>query len=494
MDNMEISENQVLEAENGKSAFGDLLDIVFDMFKLIRQNLIIFLVVIAVFTVGAFGYSAYSYEALYKATATFSITPLVSADSGSSVSAYMFNYTSSFADQLASTFPYIAQSGNLRDVIKSDLGGHINGLITAEAVTSTNVFQVTVTSSSPDDAVAIINSFIENFPKISNYIIGDTRLNMIYQSDVPTKPINSSDHLRHSFYGFAFGLLINLVVFFAIALNRETVKDKNDIANNLNSRCICEIPLVPEKRGGKNKNALLRMGSKRPAFSESIRALKKRMVALLDEDDRIIGITSAKKNEGKTTVSFNLATIFSGAGSKVLLIDLNMKNTDLQRFMLKDPKITNGIDSYCKGSVKVSDMIYNYKDNFDIIFCGDEINKLDSTRLDKLLATLKSNYEYIIIDMPSCASAVDVSMVSDRCDALVFTVLYDSTSVKDIKNAFRSVLYSRAKFLGFVLNECGQGGSTYYSYGKYSGYRYHSYGHYIDSKYGYGIDSIKPEK
>ncbi len=465
--------------DEGSSAFGDLIETVVDMLKLIKQYWVVFVVVIAVFATGAFGYSYYCYEELYEVDATFSITPLVAADSGNSVSAYTFNYTASFSDQLAATFPYIAQSGNLRDVIASDLGGHINGSISAEAVTNTNVFKVTVMSSSPDDAVNIMKSFIENFPKISNYIIGDTRLNIIYESERPEKPVNSPDHFRHTMYGVIFGLLLNIVFFFALALNKETVKTKADIIQKLNGKCICEVPLVDEKHGGNSKNSLIRMGIKRPAFTESMRALKKRVVAGISEDDKIIGITSSKANEGKTTIAYNLAQVMVTGGAKVLLVDLNLKNTDLQCFMLKDPKIKNGISDYLNDKVSIRDTVYNYKKDFDIIFSGHEIQKPDSLKISNLLEKLKADYDYILIDMPSCISGADVTMLSDMCDDLLFTISYDKTSVKDVKNSFRNILYSKARFLGFILNGSSQSSSGYYhSYGKYAGYRYRNYGHY----------------
>ncbi len=481
MDTVNIFGN-VVEEEEEKSAFSDLLDTVIDMLKLIKQRWVIFTLIIAVFAAGAFGYSVYSYGEFYRATATFSITPLVSADSSNSVSAYEFNYTASFADQLAATFPYIAQSGNLRDVIASDLGGYINGSISAEALTNTNVFKVTVTSSSPDDAVAILDSFIENFPKISDYIIGDTRLNMIYQSGNPTKPVNAPDHIKHGFYGLLAGLLLNIVIFFLMALNKETVKSKADVAQKLNSKCICEVPLVAEKQGGRSKNTLIRMGTKRPAFTESMRALKKRVLEGLAENDKIIGITSSVKNEGKTTVAFNLSQVLVTGGDKVLLLDLNMRNTDLQRFMLKEPNINNGVANFLKGEVAARDTVYSYKKDFDIIFCGDEINRLDGLKIMSLLEEMREIYDYIIVDMPSCELGADVSVVSDMCDDLLFNISYDKISVKNIKNAFRNVLYSKARFLGFILNSSSQSSSGYYhSYGKYNGYRYRNYrnyGHY----------------
>lgn len=473
-----VSDNLEIEEEMSASAFSNLFDTVADMLKLIKQHIFIFILTIAVLSAGAFAYSWRSYCPMYKATATFSITPLVMGNATNGVSVYQFNYTSSFADQLAATFPYIVQSSNLRDVIKSDLGGYINGNIEAAAVTSTNVFQVTVKSGTAADTVKILDSFINNFPKISDYIIGDTRLNMIYRSGEPTKPYNSPDHLRHTSYGFFCGLLINLVIFFIMALNRETLRDKNDVRVKLNSACLCEIPVVSERKGGKSKNEIIRIGTKRPVFSEAVRFLKKRTLSAIDGPDKIIGVTSALKGEGKTTVAFNLALSLATGGSNILLIDLNASKPELQRLLLKNPDIKNGVTDFCRGKVDMSDMLYNFKPNFDIIFGGTPANKLDGERLSRLLRAFREEYDYIIIDMPSCVEAAEVSMISDMCDDIMFVLKCDTTSVSEIKNAFRHVLYSKSRFIGFVINESTLGSSGYYG-GKAS-YGYHGryYGRY----------------
>ena len=469
------------DEEQSSSAFGSLFATIVDMFRLMKRYIVICIAVIVAFSSAAFVYSWRSYEALYKTTATFSITPLVAGNSTNGVSVYQFNYTSSFADQLAQTFPYVAQSNNLRDVIKSDLGGYINGTITASAVTSTNVFQVTVMSASADDTVKIMDSFIKCFPKISDYIIGDTRLNMIYRSGKPTEPVNTPDHVRHTFYGFAFGLLIDIVVFFFMALNKETIKTKTDVNVKLNGKCLGEIPTVRERSGGKSNDGLLRAGAKRPMFFESVRFLKKRVISALDKGDKIIGITSALKGDGKTTVAFNLALTVAGNEKSVLLVDLDVKEPCLQKLLLKNPEIKNGIFNFCAGNVKIDDMVYSYKNNFDIVFCGAPIGKSDGDKISEFLAKIKQNYDYVIIDMPDCSSGADVSMISDMCDDLAFVLKCDSTSVSNIKSSFRHILYSKARFIGFVLNKANYTGSGYYGvYG--NGYRYGAYGRYN----GYG--------
>lgn len=486
--------------EHSRSALKDLFDIVGDMLRLIKANLLIFILIIAVFTAGAFGYSVYSYEELYSASVTFSITPLVVSDAKNGISVYNFNYTSSFAKQMSETFPFIAQSGNLRDVIKNDLGGWINGSIEASAVTSTNIFKVTVKSSSAEDTVKIMDSFIKNFPKVSEYIMGDTRLNVIYRSDVPDKPINSADNLRHTLYGTTFGLLIDLVLFFILAIRRETIKNKDDIATKLNSKCICEIPHVKQNRGSNtSKTKLIHVGPKHPGYSEALRTVKKRVTALLGEDDKVIGITSAVGKEGKTTIAFNLASTYSKGDAKVALVDLDLFGRNLQRLLLKKPEGINGISEYCKNKdLSVDSLIYSYKNKFDVIFAGAEKVKGTSLRLTELMETLRERYDYIVVDLPACRMTSEVSNLADLCDDIFFTVRFDSTSLTDIKAAVQNILLSKAKLLGFVINDCGFSSSNGYNYyGRYRSYGYRRYGYYNSSYrygYGYGIDELKPEK
>ncbi len=485
--------------KHSKSALKDLFDIGGDMLRLIRANLLIFILIIVVLTASAFGYSVYSYEELYQSTATFSIVPLVVSDSKNGISVYNFNYTSSFAEQMSETFPYIAQSGNLRDVIRNDLGGWINGSIEANAVTSTNVFRVTVSSSSATDAEKIMDSFIKNFPKISEYIMGDTKLNVIYRSEFPKTPVNSPDHFRHTIYGTIAGLLINAVLFFILAINRETIRTKEDIIIKLNSKCICEVPHVKQNRGSSSsKTKLLHMGPKHPGYSEAMRTVKKRITSMLGEDDKVIGVTSAITKEGKTTIAFNLASVYAKSDAKVVLVDLDIIGRNLQRFLLKKPEEITGVSEYCANDNITSDkIVYSYKNKFDVVFAGSQKIKSSSVRLNSLMEELREKYDYIIVDMPACRLTSDVSNIADLCDDIFFTVRFDATSLGDIKVALQNILYSKAKFLGFVINDCGFSSSNGYNYyGRYRSYGRYRYGYYNSSYrygYGYGIDELKPD-
>src|SRR5699024_10853165 len=103
---------------------------------------------------GAAGYvkSSRFYTPMYQSSASFTV--MTGGEDGQS---YNFYYDTTTAGQLAKTFPYILGSSLLTDAMKEDLGTDvINGSISAQAVSDSNLITMTATSSSPEDAKAIL--------------------------------------------------------------------------------------------------------------------------------------------------------------------------------------------------------------------------------------------------------------------------------------------------------------------------------------------------
>ena len=117
---------------------------------------------------------------MYQSSATFTVLTggASTADSGNGT--YNFYYDTTTAGQLARTFPYILSSSLLTDAIKEDLGVEaVNGSISAQAISESNMITMSVISQSPEDAKAILESAIKVYPDIARFVIGDTRFNII---------------------------------------------------------------------------------------------------------------------------------------------------------------------------------------------------------------------------------------------------------------------------------------------------------------------------
>ena len=102
---------------------------------------------------------------------------------------YNFYYDTTTAGQLARTFPYILSSSLLTDAIKEDLGVEaVNGSISAQAISESNMITMSVISQSPEDAKTILESAIKVYPDIARFVIGDTRFNIIDEPTMPDEP------------------------------------------------------------------------------------------------------------------------------------------------------------------------------------------------------------------------------------------------------------------------------------------------------------------
>lgn len=473
---------------------GNILYTISDIYKTAKQHIAVFIIVMVVFMAGYSGYSLIFTEPMYRSFATFSITPLISSDSKNGTSVYKFNYVSSFAQQISETFPYVVESDNLRQAIQYDLGKGINAKITAEPVVKSNILQVNVESNSPDDSYEVMQSFLKTFPRLANYIIGDTRINIIYESEKPTSPYNQYAFWSHLLTGAVAGLILNIIIFYLWSLKVETIHDKNDITYKLNSRSVSELPHVNIKRNSKNKQGPSKIAFTDSVFIEAARAARKRIQSIIGKDDKVIAISSTARHEGKTTVAFALAKAFADNGHKTLLVDLDLSTKALQGYLLKAPDKCVGISNYAAGSnVELDDIIKHYKNNFDIVFAGNKNVKYSSFGIKKFFGIARENYDYIIVDMPSCKLIPSAASVADLCDDLLFVEKCNYSTITDIKNALKYVLYSKAHFIGFILNDYapssggyGYGRYGYSRYGYLGGYRRYGYGYGYRKGYGYG--------
>ena len=497
---MSTSKNTTNENE-----YSDILTVIGRMLLLMKRHLLKVLCIIIAFVILALSYAFITYSPSYKSSVTFTITPLVLSDAESGISVYKFNSVTSFSDQMNRTFQHIAQSETLRDTITYDLGRSMNGKIIAEPITGSNIFKVTAVSPSAKDANDIMKSFVKSYPSIAEHIIGDTRIQIIHSSGMPSKPYNVPNYFLYIVVGVLVGICVNLVIFYVVATYAQTIKDKTDITTKLNSHYICTVPHVYLKRNSNENVSLIKMSPKIPDFVEGIRVLKKRVSTLLRENEKIIAITGTTLGEGSTTISYNLATAMANGNQKTLLIDMDMVGRTLQNVLLKDPKKCIGITDVITKNADLDKVICNISENFDVLFAGSSNCKYNNAGFKKVFEELREIYDVVIVDMPPTGVLPSVSLVTDLCDNIIFTVKSDDTGISQIKRALQYILYSKARLIGFVINNHTSGSS--YGYGGYSGryrsgygyrsrYRYRShyrYGRY--SSYGYGIDSVtEPRK
>ena len=168
------------EEQGERTTLSSLKGTFIDTLHIMKRHVLAVILITVIFAAGSLGMSVLSYEEVYQVDASFTVTSVSSVDGTSGVLKYYFNYTSGVSETFSRVFPVIVSSENLETAIRYDLGRPMNGQISATSVEGSNVFEVKVTSNNKQDADDIMTSFVKNFPKICDYILGDVRLTTVY--------------------------------------------------------------------------------------------------------------------------------------------------------------------------------------------------------------------------------------------------------------------------------------------------------------------------
>lgn len=425
------------------------------------------------------------YVPLYKAYASF-----VVVESGQSVVGAEYNNTNNAAaKQLAKTFPYIITSGVLLEVIAEDLGvDHISSTVSADVAPNTNLFTITVTDVDGQRAYDVLKSIMKNYPVVAKYIIGSTKISVIDESGVPDAPSNASQDLFYGVIGGIAGALLVYLGLFVYSLSHKTIHSSEEMKKYTNTKFLGSIPEVTMKKrsNSKNQKVLTTNPKISSSFKESFRLLRSKVIQLVEQGEgkhNIIMITSSIPNEGKTTVSVNLALTLAHMGKKVALIDCDLRNPSVMRG-LGITGVRYGLSEVLNKKTDLQSVILtDQKTGLKIVPGSGNVEAapaslLHSDTMKSILKYFSENMEYVIVDTPPTSIISDVSTFAEFVDELILVVKHDFTSVNSIIKSLETISDTGINVAGYVLNKTPNGVGGYGRYGRYGGYGYGGYGRY----------------
>ena len=478
-------ENRFEHAQESENVI-DLSTLFRNFFRIFFRRLWV-VILAAVIGGSAMGYRSYkAYTPYYEAKAIFAVS--AGYTYALDVQSYSTYYDTTAARQVVSTFSDIISTEAMRELIAQSLGKDtFNATINASlAAENSNLFALTVRSSDPQEAYDVLNAVMEYYPRVAAMVLGDTRIYVIEEAPVPASPANSRSWKGSAVKGAILGAGVVVLIMGIIALSIHTVNSADDLKNAVSIKCLGTLPYCRvKKRTGGNGSILITESSASRPFTEAILTVRARLLHYCKKNDaKVILITSTVPGEGKTTLAANLAVSLAQNGSKVILVDADLRLQSLRRFFHVRHESRGLVDALEAQNPYLPGFLTDVGvENLKLISGGSSaapFSILRSKKIKNIFEKLRDMADYVIVDTPPSGMLSDAESFIRYSDGVIYVIKADYASRSQIIDNIQSLSENRAEMIGYVIGGVRQTGGNYgYGYGsKYGyGYNYKSYGY-----------------
>ena len=277
-------------------------------------------------------------------------------------------------------------------------------------------------------------------------------------------------------FGTLLGLLLGMGIAFLREFTDDTIKDNVTLERTTGIPVLTQLPDI--KNIDAKKLALQVALEPRSPLAESIKSLRTSLrFSTRNGAPKTIFITSSGAAEGKSTIALNLATAYSQTGSKVLLIDADLRNPSVHKLL--ELNNLEGLTNYLANAQS------SYEDashpcmikNLRVITSGptppDPVELLSGQKMVELLENASHHYDHIIIDGPPVLGLADALVIANLAEATIVTVQAGVTHKANLLDSLKRLERAKANLLGTVLTRLSRAVNPEYDQ-KYYSYATHS--------------------
>ena len=408
----------------------------------------------------------------YNKTYTSSMTVVVSSDN------YGILVTTEQSEETNLAFQKVLTSQSMRKVIQNDLKmDYVPATLNVSLVLNTNFMKITSTASNPEDAFKVIQSVSKNYGQLTK-LMNDANMIIIEEPKMPTGPDMVPDYKTLAIKGFLVGCVVSVVAMIVYGLSRRTIIKEDHIKDKLHLKSFGTVPYISFTRKHMQGKQLLITNPLVPvSYKEAYRSLTLKIERT--KNLKTLMVTSSLPNEGKSTVSSNIAIRLAQKGKRVVLVDFDLRNPSLYAtFRIENTK--DHIGNYLDGNAILEDIICQSEqhENLDLIIgfknYNNSIEMLNREITKELISKLEEMYDYVILDVPPLLIMQDTLNVAKYADSTLLVIRQDYAKVYEIAEAIDELYAVNRNILGCVLNaqdesifdEDAKGYGYGYRYGK----------------------------
>lgn len=406
-------------------------------------------------------YGMLSYEPTYTSEATFVVSAKGSSSAYSSLS---------LTTNMAKVFSEVFESSILREKVDEKLDMEdTDWYISTRTISQTNLLVVSVISSSPEQSFLALNAVIETYPEMAQMMFGNAILEVITDPKVPTSASNSLNVDQMKTNGAIAGFVVGIAAILALSILRDTVKTSSAARRKLDGRLISSVrheeknKTLRAKRKKKNIAPLINNPFVSTGFQEDYHSLCSKLeYHMRKRNQKVVLVSSAGENEGKSTVSSNLALSLAARGKKVALVDCDFRKPALHKIFTLTPDEDHDLGRYLARDEEYENTL-RYYNRHDLFIAANSAGHkypqrlITSRRMEGFIRRLRREMDYVILDTPPMLVAADTEALAVYADVGILVVREDWAMVRSINDCLDNLNRVLPDTAGFVLNNCKEG-------------------------------------
>lgn len=277
------------------------------------------------------------------------------------------------------------------------------------------------------------------------------------------------------------GLLLGGGLAYVVDLADKTFHTPSEICQHLQLPLVGHIPVITPPKlpvGAQFAPMLCTYHAPKSPMAESYRTVRTALYFSAKRRHKVIQVTSPTPGDGKSTLAANLAVTIANSGKKVLLLDADFRRPTVHK--LFGLSMQTGLAGVITGEIEPHDAYQTTEiENLTLMTCGPRPHNpselLTSPRFEELLALLREEFDFVLIDTPPLLAVTDPSAVAARADGVLLALRLKRNVRPGAMRATELLAELGADVLGVVVNAVSEKQAGYQAYGYRAEYgRYYS--------------------
>ena len=382
------------------------------------------------------------------------------------------------AQRLVPAFKKLINSPVVRKTVQEELYKQnfkkpLNYRFTCNIKMNSCIMDVIVMSPEPKLATAAANALTKSFAVEQERLMHVKYIQAITPASIPGGP-SWPKTKTIMLLGLVGGFLLGCGIAFCFEMLDVTIKTSGDI-KEFDLLPLGVIPMVPEIDTLYHTKKFEQHGHLH-AIGDAIRVINTTIDFLrVNNPLKIIAVTSALPNSGKTTISILLARVMGAAQKRVLIIDCDLRKP--QMFKKLSLTVDNGLVKLLISPQGADHKDFIIKEAFpgvdvmpNSLIPPNPTELLGSRQFREMLEQVKNEYDCVLLDCPPGLNMADAMVTGNVVDGIVLLLEAGQTKIKDLEHLLEQFGTLRSKIIGAILNKATATNSKY-SYYHYYGAR-----------------------